>query len=209
MVADGRDLRLVADSTAQQAVQPSGTHRTTNSTGRQAKLPTRRPAQQLDRLGQGRVRQRTNAFGRQNPSSALWFQFKNKLYCYKVCHVEAKCSSFLWQRLGAAITRTIHALLCTAPHRAWLYVDDLLNLLSNQHCKLQPAVIVALMACINAPISWKKPQLAEQGRSPGADGALIFAWIQCNLCKADWIDCKRCSHCCSSAAKCSAPRAMP
>ena len=40
----------------------------------------------------------------------------------------ARFSSFWWQRLGAAITRTIHAMLSSAPHRTWLHVDRLLNL---------------------------------------------------------------------------------
>ena len=57
--------------------------------------------------------------------------------------------------------RIVHALLATFSHRAWLYVDDLLALLCNHSVPQQVTIITFFLACVNAPISWRKAQLGN------------------------------------------------
>ena len=90
----------------------------------------------------------------------LLFRVGGKLYYYTVCHFGARFSAYWWQRTGALILRCIHALLCNHPHRAWLYVDDLLALLRKGESAEAAALVVALLAALHAPISWKKAQFS-------------------------------------------------
>ena len=87
------------------------------------------------------------------------FEVEGKLFHYTVCHFGAKFSAYWWSRLGAMITRTAHKLLAEHPHRMWLYVDDLLTLLQRAQPDKPVCLLLALLACINAPVSWKKAQL--------------------------------------------------
>ena len=91
----------------------------------------------------------------------LLFKVAGQLYFYTVCHFGARFSSYWWQRAAGLITRILHALLSNRPHRAWIYVDDLLALLLKQHMHEQACLIIILLASINAPMSWKKAQLAD------------------------------------------------
>ena len=91
----------------------------------------------------------------------LLFRVGGKLYYYTVCHFGARFSAYWWQRTGGLILRCIHALLCNHPHRAWLYVDDLLALLRKGESAEAAALIVAMLAALHAPISWKKPPSQE------------------------------------------------
>ena len=52
----------------------------------------------------------------------------------------------------------MHALLGRYRHKAWLYVDDLLYMLRTAQSEQGAALIVALLAALHAPISWKKAQ---------------------------------------------------
>ena len=54
--------------------------------------------------------------------------------------------------------RLLHGVLSAHPHRAWLFVDDLLAALHRPNAHQQFALIVIFFAAINAPISWKKVQ---------------------------------------------------
>ena len=90
----------------------------------------------------------------------LLFRVGGKLYYYTVCHFGARFSAYWWQRTGGLILRCIHALLCNHPHRAWLYVDDLLALLRKGESTEAAALVVALLAALHAPISWKKAQFS-------------------------------------------------
>ena len=74
----------------------------------------------------------------------------------------AKFSAYRWQRLGAVLTRITHSILEHMPHRAWLYVDDLLLLLRTAEHQEQAALVIAWLAAIEAPISWRKAQLGQQ-----------------------------------------------
>ena len=57
--------------------------------------------------------------------------------------------------------RIVHALLAAFSHRAWLYVDDLLALLCKHSMPQQVTIITFFLACINAPMSWRKAQLGN------------------------------------------------
>ena len=91
----------------------------------------------------------------------LLFRVAGLLYFYKVCHFGARFSSYWWGRAAGLITRILHALLHDRPHRAWIYVDDLLSLLWHAQAHEQACLIILLLASINAPMSWKKAQLAD------------------------------------------------
>ena len=90
----------------------------------------------------------------------LLFEIDGALHHYTVCHFGAKFSAYWWSRLGALLTRAAHDLLAGEPRRMWLYVDDLLTLMQKQHCARPVCLLLAFLACINAPISWKQAQLS-------------------------------------------------
>ena len=99
---------------------------------------------------------------RPQEQGTLLFELDGALHHYTVCHFGAKFSAYWWSRLGALLTRTAHELLAEAPHRMWLYVDDLLTLLQKQQCTRPVCILLAFLTCINAPISWKKAQLSAE-----------------------------------------------
>ena len=84
----------------------------------------------------------------------LLFEFADQLYGYVVCHFGARFSAYWWQRLGALLLRLAHSLLAQQPHRAWLYVDDLLAALLRSSGELQLALKLADQ--IQALLSSKK-----------------------------------------------------
>ena len=88
----------------------------------------------------------------------LLFSHRNVLYHYKVCHFGARFSAYWWQRVGAFLMRHIHSLLSFMPHKAWLYVDDILAALWRDKAREGLTLMVIFMQVINAPISWKKAQ---------------------------------------------------
>ncbi len=88
----------------------------------------------------------------------LLFSHRDVLYHYKVCHFGARFSAYWWQRVGAFLMRHIHSLLSFMPHKAWLYVDDILAALWRAQAREGLALMVIFMQVINAPISWKKAQ---------------------------------------------------
>ena len=60
---------------------------------------------------------------------------------------------------GSALgSNAAHALLCKHPHRAWLYVDDLLAFLRKTDAAEAAALTnsIALLSTLHAPISWEK-----------------------------------------------------
>ena len=91
----------------------------------------------------------------------LLFEFAGQLYGYTVCHFGARFSAYWWQRLGALLLRIAHQLLAQQPHKAWLYVDDLLAALLRSSGDLQLALLVVLLVCLKSPISWKKAALGD------------------------------------------------
>ena len=93
--------------------------------------------------------------------SCFKFRFRGKLYHYVVCHFGGRFSAYWWQRAGAFLLRQCHELLAFAPHRAWLYVDDLLSALRKENARELFAIMIIFFAAINAPMSWKKAQFAQ------------------------------------------------
>ena len=109
----------------------------------------------------------------------LLFEVADQLYHYTVCHFGAKFSAYWWSRLGAMLTRIAHALLGDAPHRMWLYVDDLLALLRRAACTKPICILLAFLSCINAPVSWKKAQLGQA--STWCGWSFHFGWETLHL----------------------------
>ena len=91
----------------------------------------------------------------------LLFSFNGTLWRYVVCHFGAKFSAYWWQRVGGLITRILHASLGQYPHRAWLYVDDLLAALLRTSAHESLLIMVLLLSCLGAPISWKKASVGD------------------------------------------------
>ena len=87
----------------------------------------------------------------------LLFQHNDKLYYY-MCHFGGRFSAYWWQRVGAFLLRQVHHILSLMPHKAWLYVDDLLAALWRPSAIDGLALLIIFMQVINAPISWKKAQ---------------------------------------------------
>ena len=73
----------------------------------------------------------------------------------------ARFSAYWWQRTGAFLLRLLHGILGLHPHRAWLFVDDLLAALHRKDADSQLALMVMFFAAISAPISWKKVQFQD------------------------------------------------
>ena len=88
----------------------------------------------------------------------LLFQHNDKLYYYRVCHFGGRFSAYWWQQVGAFLLRQVHHILSLMPHKAWLYVDDLLAALWRPSAMDGLALLIIFMQVINAPISWKKAQ---------------------------------------------------
>ena len=93
--------------------------------------------------------------------SLLLFRVADVLYHYRVCHFGARFSAYWWQRAGAFLLRLLHGILGLRPHRAWLFVDDLLAALRRSDADAQLALMVMFFAAISAPISWKKVQFQD------------------------------------------------
>ena len=91
----------------------------------------------------------------------LLFAFNGTLWRYVVCHFGATFSAYWWQRVGGLITRILHASLAQYPHRAWLYVDDLLAALLRTSAHESLLIIVLLLSCLGSPISWKKASVGD------------------------------------------------
>ena len=88
----------------------------------------------------------------------LLFRVADILYHYRVCHFGARFSAYWWQRTGAFLLRLLRGILGLRPHRAWLFVDDLLAALRRSDAHAQLALMVMFFAAISAPIFWKKVQ---------------------------------------------------
>ena len=78
--------------------------------------------------------------------SLLLFRVADVLYHYRVCHFGARFSAYWWQRTGAFLLRLLHGILGLRPHRAWLFVDDLLAALRRSDADAQLALMVMFFA---------------------------------------------------------------
>ena len=117
---------------------------------------------------------------RPEEQGTLLFRVADKLYHRTVCHFGARFSAYWWQRTGSLILRCLHALLCDHPHKAWLHVDDILALFRKGHMHQPVGLVIAFLAALHAPISWKKRNLVR--KLPGAAGHFAYApkqWLWC------------------------------
>ena len=164
-MAEGRDPRLVLDSSV------CGLNQAVHIPGHVA-LPTASDVQRTF-LAEDCYAQQTalsidfkaaHKCNKVHPSEhgTLLFRQGDALYYYKVCHFGARFSAYWWQHTGGPILRCMHALLCKHPHKAWLYVDDLLCMLRSAQSEQGAALIVALLAALHAPICWKKAQFGNK-----------------------------------------------
>ena len=141
--AEGKEPRLVLDSTI------CGVNPRCHLPERVA-LPMasdiRLATQASDHHGYKQVKVREEDHG------LLLFQHNDKLCYYRVCHFGGRFSAYWWQHVGAFLLHQVHHILSLMPHKAWLYVDDLLSAIDGL------ALLIIFMQVINAPISWKKAQ---------------------------------------------------
>ena len=89
----------------------------------------------------------------------LLFAFQGKLYHCRVCHFGGRFSALWWQRwqrTGAFLLCQVHGLLAWKPHKAFLFVDDLLCALVRDSAPDMFALVVLFFCAIAAPISWKR-----------------------------------------------------
>ena len=91
----------------------------------------------------------------------LLFAFQGRFYHYRVCHFGGRFSAYWWQRTGAFLLRQVHGLLAWKPHKAFLFVDDLLCALLRAQAPEMFARVALFFCAIAAPISWKKAQFQD------------------------------------------------
>ena len=89
------------------------------------------------------------------------FTFNHRVYHYKVSHFGGRFSAFWWARMGAYLVRLLHRWLA-APHRAYLYVDDLLILTPSSRTPETVWLTVVFLMLLGTPLSWKKAQVGHQ-----------------------------------------------
>jgi len=89
------------------------------------------------------------------------FAFQGALYHYKVAHFGGKFSAFWWSRVGSLLIRLLHAVL-GAPHRLFIYVDDILLLSPTPHFGDHAWLTIVFLMILGTPISWKKAKLGFQ-----------------------------------------------
>ena len=160
--ADGKDPRLVLDSSVcglNPAVHLPERVAMPTALDVQRTCSTVDPFARLRGLSLDFKAARKSQKVRPEEQATLLFRVAGKLYHFTVCHFSARFSAYWWQRTGSLILRCIHALLCDHPHKAWLYVDDILALFRKGHMHQPVGLVIALLAALQAPISWKKAQL--------------------------------------------------
>ena len=112
------------------------------------------------------------------------FQFQNRTYHYTVAHFGARFSAWWWQRLGGLLLRLLHQFL-HAPHKGWIYVDDILLLLHRTCFVEQVTVTVLFFLLINTPISWRKAQIGDRLTWIGWDLNFYMDTVQLTTGKAE------------------------
>ena len=90
----------------------------------------------------------------------LCFQFRGRIFYYKVCPFGAVVSAHFWSRLGGTFQRLFHR-MCYPPHASFLYVDDMLMFQETKILGLSASVIAILCLVLRLPISWKKCEIGS------------------------------------------------
>ena len=97
---------------------------------------------------------------REDEQGTVLFEVADKPYHYTVCHFGAIFGLLVGSCCRAHPPHP--APHCRSPQpRSWLYVDDLLALFQQHQLAEGVCLIIALLASINAPISWKKAQVGD------------------------------------------------
>ena len=161
--AEGRDPRLVLDSTICQVnplcrIPEAATMPTVQEVRRSFQPQDPRGAYISASIDFKAAHKRVKVHDTEQ--GLLLFAFNGMLWRYVVCHFGAKFSAYWWQRVGGLITRILHASLAQYPHRAWLYVDDLLAALIRTSAHESLLIVVLILSSLGAPISWKKASVA-------------------------------------------------
>ena len=155
--AEGRDPRLVLDSTAPGVNTKCRIHeKVFNPTLGDVKAAVEhRPSRSLTPfvLDVSKAHKRIKV----HPSEQglLLFRVLNQIFYYKVCHFGGKFSAYWWARKGALLHRCLHRLLYSA-HYGWLYVDDWIWALLTAVAPLHACLIIAFLHIAGCPMSWHK-----------------------------------------------------
>ena len=98
---------------------------------------------------------------RESDRGLVMFSFQSRFFAYRVAHFGARFSAYWWSRLGALLLRLLHQFL-GAPHKAWLYVDDLMLWAPNGHFQQMTWTALVFLMLLGTPISWQKAQIGTQ-----------------------------------------------
>ena len=94
----------------------------------------------------------------QSHRGLLGFQFKSRLFFYRVCPFGAVFSTHYWSRLGGFLLRLFHSLTWLA-HAGFLYVDDLFMFQDSTVMPISASMIAILCQICCIPVSWKNVNL--------------------------------------------------
>ena len=97
---------------------------------------------------------------KESDRGVVMFAFQSRYFCYRVAHFGARFSAYWWSRLGAFLLRLLHLFL-GPPHKAWIYVDDLMLWAPHSHFEDFVWCTVAFLMILGTPISWNKAQLGQ------------------------------------------------
>ena len=91
----------------------------------------------------------------------LAFQFRDRVYHYKVLHFGGTCSAYYWTRLAAIFLRLIHQIIYIQ-HFALIFVDDFIFGFDSTAAPLQSSVVLLLVSFLNIPLSWHKLEMGHR-----------------------------------------------
>ena len=88
------------------------------------------------------------------------FQFKGRLFFYRVCPFGAVFSALYWSSLGGCLLRLFHFLTWLS-HAGFLYVDDLFMFQDAKVMPLSASMISIMCQLCCIPVSWKKCEIGQ------------------------------------------------
>eukprot|EP00439_Symbiodinium_sp_Y106_P083308 s433_g23.t1 len=91
----------------------------------------------------------------------LCFFHRLVLYQCLTLNFGARACGFYWSRLAGLLTRLIHRLLFVR-HCLFIYVDDLIALLSGPSAPVWAALVCILLLILQVPMSWHKAYLGDR-----------------------------------------------
>ena len=106
---------------------------------------------------------------RESDRGLVMFQFQSRYFAYRVAHFGGRFSAYWWSRMGALLLRLLHQVL-GAPHKAWLYVDDLMLWAPNPHFRHMTWTVVVFLMLLGTPINFTPK--TQQSTCPKKKGTL-------------------------------------